>query len=615
MAELARNASCCGATTLVPDQSALNGEAVEGDGFGDGQYVITNMHCPACADKIERSLRDVDGVMTGRVNMGAKRLHLVWDREIVGEGELLSRVEKLGYELRPFARSEAAEAAKSEERRLVACMAVAGFAAANVMLISVAVWSGLFSDMGTATRGFMHWLSAMIALPAVVLAGRPFFESALTALRHNGLNMDVPISLAVVTAAGMSLYETITNGDHVYFDASVTLLFFLLIGRFLDFRMRAKARAVAENLMVLQATHAAVIQDDGTHHLMPVDDLEPGMQVAVAAGERVPVDGIVQSGRTDIDESLITGESLPRSAGRGDALYAGAINMTGPVALQVTAAGDQTLLADIVRMLDDAEKSRADYVRFADRLARYYAPAVHILSAASFLYWWLLGGMDWQPSLLIAVTVLIITCPCALGLAVPAVQAATVGRLMRQGLLVKSGDALEKLTQVDTVVFDKTGTLTLGTPELVSRIGDMDDTLRVSAALARQSRHPLARALAGELAHVPPTGLAEVEEVPGRGVKAQWQDMNVLMGSREFCNISGAEAVGAETETAGPEIWVRVGDLAPRCYRFRDQLRPDAAARQIRDLEGALARMRPDGNLLPSQSAAAVVDSILAAAR
>lgn len=577
MAEIARNASCCGATSLVPNQSHLNGEAIEGAGVGDGQYVISNMHCPACAQKIERALRDVDGLMTGRVNIGAKRLHLVWDTETVRESELLARVEALGYELRPFARSEAAEISKAEERRLMACMAVAGFSAANVMLISVAVWSGLFSDMGTATRGFMHWLSAMIALPAVVIAGRPFYESALNAVRHGGLNMDVPIALAVVTAACMSLYETVTNGEHVYFDASVTLLFFLLIGRFLDFRMRAKARAVAENLMVLQATHATVIDAAGNQHLMPVDDLEPGMQVAVAAGERIPVDGIVSSGRSDIDESLITGESVPRSAGQGDALYAGAINVTGPVTLGVTAAGDQTLLADIVRMLDDAEKSRADYVRFADRLSRYYAPVVHILSAAAFLYWWLLGGMDWQPALLIGVTVLIITCPCALGLAVPAVQAATVGRLMRQGLLVKSGDALERLTQVDTVVFDKTGTLTLGAPELVSDVPAVDDFVRVSAALARQSRHPLARALAAALDTVPPTGLSDVEEVPGRGVQARWNGSPVRMGSREFCGIAENAETDAGTHGAGPEIWVDIAGQSPRVYRFRDQLRPDAA--------------------------------------
>ena len=250
--------------------------------------------------------------------------------------------------------------------------------------------------------------------------------------------MDVPISVAVVLAGGMSLFETMHGGEHVYFDAAITLLFFLLIGRYLDRRARGKANSAAGQLLALTAKTATVIDGSGQHRAMSVVDIIPGQQVFVASGDRVAVDGIVIKGLSQADTSLVTGESLPATVRPGDQVFAGTLNLDAPLEVDVTAAGEDTLLAEIVCLMETAEQGRAQYVRLADRIARLYAPVVHILALITFLGWIVYGGMDWQQALMIAVAVLIITCPCALGLAVPVVQVVASGLLLKRGILLKS---------------------------------------------------------------------------------------------------------------------------------------------------------------------------------
>jgi len=375
---------------------------------------------------------------------------------------VVEKLASLGYEARPFD-PEAAGFARddAESRELLRALAVAGFAAANIMMFSVSVWAGAEG----ATRDFFHWISAAIAIPAVAYAGRPFFRSAWAALSQARLNMDVPISLAVITAVFMSLYQTANSQEHAYFDAAVSLLFFLLIGRYLDHRMRARARSAVTQLMALSAEGATVIGEDGKRRFLPISELKPGMLVHVAPGENIPVDGYVEKGASDVDMSVITGESNPERVAEGAKVYAGAVNLTGPLAIRLLAAGDDTFLAEMIRLMASAEKSRSAYVRLADRLAGYYAPTVHLLAAVTLGGWLYVTGFNWPVSLLHAIAVLIITCPCALGLAVPAVQVVAAGVLFRAGTMVKDGGALEKLAEVDTVIFDKTGTLTLGRPD------------------------------------------------------------------------------------------------------------------------------------------------------
>jgi P-type Cu2+ transporter len=544
---------------------------VQSDGARRLELMVAGIHCASCVRKIERAFEADGQVDAARVNLSTRRMTLGWHDGSVEPGDLVERLAGLGYRAVPYDPESLASGNQKEEKRLLRSLAVAGFAAANVMLLSVAIWAGEAQDMGASTQALFHWVAGLIALPAVAYAGRPFFGSALAALRAGQLNMDVPISLAVILAAAMSLWETATGGNHVYFDAAVTLLFFLLCGRYLDLRARAKACAAAEQLIALRATAAEVIDPDGTRRTVATDQVRPGMTVAVAPGERLPVDGRVAKGQSDVDTSLVTGESVPVAVAPGTQVFAGTINLTGAMELEVTREADETLLSDIVRLMEAAEQGRARYVRIADRVARIYAPVVHILALATFAGWVLLSPTDWQTALLYAVAVLIITCPCALGLAVPVVQVVASGRLFRRGTLLKSGDALERLAEVDTVVLDKTGTLTEGAPQLINQESNDPEALAIAGALASQSRHPLSVALARAASSTSAAQLSEVREHPGAGLEAQIDSRRVRLGSRLWC---GMQASDSDGET---EIWLAVEGRAPERFVFSDRLRADAA--------------------------------------
>lgn len=532
--------------------------------------VVQSMHCAGCMRRIERALGELDGVSFARANLSTKRVAVRWNSSRLKPAAIVEKLASIGFEAVPFDPKLIGVLDENEGRKLLRAMGVAGFAAANVMLLSVSVWAGLVSDMEPETRALFYWISALIALPAIVYSGQPFFRSAFAALRNRQMNMDVPISLAVTLATGMSLVQTIVNAEHVYFDASITLLFFLLIGRYLDVQARNRACEAAQNLLGLRAIAATVIAADGSQRSVPVEALEPGMLVAVAAGTRVPADGVVASGISDVDTSLVTGESLPEVVRPGAHVFAGTMNITAPMQVTVTARDEQSLLAEIVRLMEAAEQGRSAYVRIADRAARIYAPSVHILALATVLFW-LAMGSGFVTALTNAIAVLIVTCPCALGLAVPVVQVVATGRLLKHGILLKAPDGLERLAEVDTIVFDKTGTLTLGRPRLVDSAVSATD-LSVGAALARSSRHPLSRALVDSAGTKPLPVLTDIHEEPGQGLEGRLGDEVVRLGSREWV---GAPAFDDNVH-GGPELWLRRGTARPCCFRFMDQLRPDA---------------------------------------
>jgi Cu2+-exporting ATPase len=438
-------------------------------------------------------------------------------------------------------------------------LGVAGFAMMNVMLLSVAVWSGAED----ATRQMFHWISAIIALPTVAFAGQPFFRSAWASLKARRLGMDVPISLALILASGMSLFETLMGGEHAYFDAAVSLTFFLLAGRYLDHRTRAVARSAAEELAALEVPRASVLRG-GVEAVLPLADVAVGDLVRVRPGGRMPVDGVVTDGSSEVDRSLLTGESLPCYAGPGSMVSAGEVNLTGPLTLRVVAAGRDSSLHRMADLVAVAESAKTRYTSLAERAARLYSPLVHILSFSAFGFWmWQTGG-DVRFAINISAAVLIITCPCALGLAVPAVVTAASGKLFRKGLLIKHGTALERLAEVDTVVFDKTGTLTLGRPEPVGLADHAPDALAVAVALAGASSHPLASALAGQ--GIRPATVTGLREVPGYGVEGQWLGRTVRLGRADW--------VGA------PPLAVTATYLAlngtTHAFAFTDRLRPGA---------------------------------------
>ncbi|WP_096704467.1 heavy metal translocating P-type ATPase metal-binding domain-containing protein [Magnetospirillum sp. 15-1] len=528
--------------------------------------MIEGLHCGACIWLIESLLNKQKGVTWARVNMTTRRLVVRWNPQETEPGALLAPVIAVGYRLVPYDPERLGAETQRQEKELLRAMAIAGFAASNVMLLSVSVWAGHFSYMGPATRDLMHWISALIVLPAVAWCVRPFARSAVAALRAGRTNMDVPITIGVTLASLMSLWETIHSGEYAYFDSAITLLFFLLIGRYLDSRARGRARTTVEHLLALDAVAVTVLEADGSQRMLPPHKVAPGSRVLVAAGERIGVDGRVVDGRSDVDTSLLTGESLPVPVAVGGQVFAGTINLSAPLRLEVAAVGERTLLAEIVRMMEVAEQGRARYVALADRVSRWYAPVVHVAALLTFTGWTVFTATPWQEALLYAVAVLIITCPCALALAVPVVQVIASGRLMRQGVLVKSATALERFADADTVVFDKTGTLTLGKPVLTEDGAWSRDDLMVAAGLTPSSRHPLARAIT---AACPAAPVAEgVVEVPGMGLEIP--DRGIRLGSRRFVSVPDDSAGD------GPELWLARPDHAPVRFSFSDALRADA---------------------------------------
>ena len=490
----------------------------------DSRFTVPGMRCAGCIGKIERGLSAMPGIAAARVNFSAKRVAVSHVPELADDA-IIEELRKLGFEAdraaeNPLGRDD------TETRRLMRAVAVAGFGMMNIMLFSVSIWSGA----DAVTRQLFHWISALIAIPVIAYAGRTFFASALMALRYGRTNMDVPISIGVLLATAMSLYETVTGGAHAYFDGTVMLLFFLLAGRALDAMMRNRARSGIAALLGRMGRGAHVVQQDGSTRYVEAERLAPGMVMLVAAGEALAADGEVIEGRTTVDSSMLTGESEPHSVGPGDAIHAGMINLGNPVRLKITAAAQDTAIADIARLMDEAGQSRSRYVRIADRASRAYAPAVHTLAFLSFCGW-LLAGAGMHQALTIAVAVLIITCPCALGLAVPAAQVVAAGALMKRGLLIKDGSALERLAEVDEVLFDKTGTLTLGEPRPTDLAALNARERSVALALAQSSRHPLSRGLALALgeAGAEPIVLDDVTETAGTGMTARFEGGDVAL--------------------------------------------------------------------------------------
>ncbi len=531
--------------------------------------LVEGMHCPSCVALIEDTLLKQPEVTLARLNLSTKRLNLAWKGN-KGQGDsYIALINSMGYRAAPFDPATSETFEKREEKGLLRALAVAGFASGNLMLFSIPLWTSDGVEMGEATRSFFHWIQAAIALPAIIYCGLPFYRSAWKALKQKHTNMDVPISIAVILATGMSLFETTTFGRHSYFDSCVMLLFFLLIGRYLEARAKGRARNAAHDLLQMMAGFATVLHDDGRQEVIPLSEIKPGMRLRVAAGEKIGADGTVEEGSSEIDTSLITGETMPRAVQKGSDVFAGMLNIAGPITVYVTQAGEHSLIAEIVRLMETAEQSQAKYVTLADHISGWYTPVVFALAAATFLGWLLLYNAIWQVALLYAATVLIITCPCALGLAVPVVQVLASGKLMRSGILLKSGSALERLATITHAIFDKTGTLTKGMPELLHPESYRSEDLQLAASLAAHSKHPLSQAVSRAW-HGNLFPLQAVQEIPGSGIEAHDGIRNIRLGKASWCGARPGDA-------AIPEIWMVVEKEAPIHFQFRDVLREDAA--------------------------------------
>ncbi|MFN9090075.1 MAG: heavy metal translocating P-type ATPase [Alphaproteobacteria bacterium] len=531
----------------------------EAGGLKSLDLMISGLTCGACVWLVEQALAAEPDVIKARVSFSARRLDLCWRGDAARGNELIALLARLGFRLAPYTPACLRATEDAEGRALIRALGIAAFGAMNVMLVSIAVWVG--EDMGAHTREFMHWLAALIGLPTVLVAGMPFYRSAATALRAGRVSMDMAVSLGVLATAGMSLVETLRNGPYTWFDGATALLALLLAGRVLDRAARKKARQAVAEVLALQDGMVALLAADGTTRLVPVAALEAGQAVQIAAGEALRLDGAARV-ETLLDTAAITGESLPRGFAAGAALPAGAVNMGAPFTLEVTAPARDGSLSAMARLLEAAEQSKGRFVSIADRAARFYVPIAHAIAAATFLLWWFGFGALWQEALVNAVCVLLITCPCGLAIAVPAVQVVANGALFKRGVLVASATALERLAGADCAVLDKTGTLTEGRPVLIPE-GQEPQTLRAAAGMARASRHPLAKALVRACPEAPL--LPDTREIPGQGLEAG----AARLGSPAFCDVAGL--------SDGMVLVFRASaDAAPVIYRFADRLRADA---------------------------------------
>lgn len=575
--------SCCAAGTegaLDMERAGVSLPSAEelklcsravGPGLWQVDMSVPAVHCGTCISTVEGVLKALPEVERARVNLSTKRVSVVWKEAVDGVEtdpvNLARAIATTGYSAHLFTAAE--EASDALRNQLVRAVAVSGFAATNIMLLSVSVWSGA----DASTRDLFHWISAMIAAPALIYAGRFFYESAWNALKHGRTNMDVPIAIGITLSYFASLWETIHHGEHAYFDATASLLFFLLIGRTLDHIMRDRARSAISGLARLNPRGAMVLSDDGSREYRAVDEIRVGDQVSIAAGDRIPVDGVVVSGESDLDMSIVNGESAPVSVRPGSDVQAGTLSLTGSLTVKATATAQNSFLSEIIHLMEAAEGGRARYRRIADRAAQYYSPVVHLLAIIAFMGWGLYDG-DWKHAMMVAIAVLIITCPCALGLAVPVVQVVAAGRLFKAGVMVKDGSAMERLAEIEAVAFDKTGTLTLGRPKLVDVAKIEPIGFAVAAGLAAHSRHPLSRALWSAYGGQP-RGFDTVREVPGAGVEAETQEGVWRLGNRRFA--CATEAIDVSDKPYS-EVVLSLDGIERATFLFEDTLRPRARA-------------------------------------
>ena len=508
--------------------------------------MIQGLHCAACVWLIESILKKQKNVVDARINLVKKTLFLKWQGEAQNGNDLIEIIQKIGYKLLPFDEEILNKADQKYNDSILLALAVAGFGVGNVMLFSLSLWFSSVKEMGVESRNLLHFFSSLVALPVIIFSARPFFSSALQSIKRGYPNMDLAISIAIFLACVVSLLETFRSGAHVYFDSAVMLIFFLLIGRYLEQKARKKAFAIATEFTLLSASFGR-IEENSKIKILPIKQLVEGMILITTVGEKIAADGIVIEGESEIDTALITGETLPKKVTLGQKVFAGTLNLSSPLRIKITNVAQNSLLGQIIALSQNIEDKKNHYIRLADYLAKFYTPAVHILAFLTFLLWCFYFKAGWEVALMNATAVLIITCPCALALAVPIIQTIAISNFIKRGILLKSGEVLEKLSKIKVIVFDKTGSLTLGAPKLIdvfllkenqkisATIKQKKTYLKLAASMAKQSRHPLSQAILtsyeGELENL------QTQENQGFGLESMFENKVLKLGKKTFCNI------------------------------------------------------------------------------
>lgn len=496
--------------------------------------ILEGIVCAACVWLNERHVSALPGVVEFRVNYSTHRARVRWDDSQIKLSDILQAIVSIGYLAHPFDAGRQEAVYKKERSSALRRLAVAGLGAVQVMMLAVALYAGEYSGMDAGLENFMRWVSLFIATPVVFYSARSFFSSAWRDLKVRQLGMDVPVSLAIGLAYAASCWATVTRSGEVYFDSVTMFTFFLLAGRFLEMGARQKAGQAAEELVKLLPAMATRITEEGDETVV-VTELGIGDKVRVKPGESVPADGVIVEGRSSIDESLLTGESHPLAKTITEKVIGGTVNIESPLVIEVLKVGEDTVLASIQRLLDRAQTEKPSIAKTADRVAGVFVGFLLLLVTVVGLWWW---QHDPDQAFWIALSLLVVTCPCALSLATPAAMTAATGSLTRLGVLTTRGHALETLAKVTQVVFDKTGTLTQGHLALDSMNTFVDiqdqECLNIAAALELGSEHPVAKVFLQKALSPNEITAKEIEAIPGQGVTGLIDNVHYRLGCAAY---------------------------------------------------------------------------------
>lgn len=550
----------------------------EAGGIREIELYVEGVHCAACVWLLEKLPTICTGVVEARLDFRRSLLRVRWDVEQIRLSQVAGILDRLGYPPHAYRDRDREAKQRTEDRRNLIRIAVAGASAGNTMLIAFALYGGVFSEMSPEHRDFFRWASLIVALPAVLWAGNVFFRGAWSALRTRTLHMDLPIAIGIIAGFVWGIRNTIVGAGEIYFDSVTALIFLLLVGRWLQHRQQRVASQAAEILYSLSPSKARKIQGEQSKEV-PIEALMPGDQIEVKAGESIPVDGMILLGTTQLDLSVLTGESMPVDANVGDTVLAGSVNLSTRLLIQVVKTGSETRLGQLLRQVEEANQRRAPIVKQADRLAGWFVAVVLCMAVLTFVLWWL---RDPTHAIEYAVALLIVTCPCALGLATPLALSAGLGKAAQQGILIKGGDVIEALSRPGQLWLDKTGTLTAGQMKLMAWSGDSSWQPLVRA-MEEHSSHPIARAFVEAFAQTAPVPDVQVEHRMGQGLIGTWQGKTILIGSpalvREQCGILPEETettLEAWTQRALTPVVLAVDGVVKAVAGLGDPIRPDS---------------------------------------
>lgn len=538
----------------VYDDPEIQSKFVSGsENVREAALILEGINCPACIWINEQNLQSLPGVIEVSVNYASRRVQVRWDNSQIHLSNILHAIHRIGYSAHPFDPSKQQHLLEQERKTLLRRLGVAGIFGMQVMMLSISLYTGDWSGSELEYQQFFYWVCLLLTLPVILYSAKTFFDPAWRDIKNRRVGMDVPVSLGILLAFTGSAWTTVFNplAGHVYYDSVVMFVFFLLVGRYLELMARKKSVEVTENLVRISPAMATRLimneqkkernndHESWLEEIVSVAKIYPGDRLLIRAGEHIPVDGVIVSGRSSIDESILTGESTPLSKTTGMKVIGGSINIESPIQIEVEKVGQDTLLSHILRILDRAQSEKPSITGISDLVAKWFVTGILIIAGLVALYWFNVGNERWFQ---ITLSVLVVSCPCALSLAMPAAITTATGALMRAGILSTRGHALETLARTTHVIFDKTGTLTHGKLKLVENRclanKNQSDCLNIAAALEAQSEHPIAKAFINALLDTNETPLKEsardIINTPGQGLEGNVKNNHYFIGTPAF---------------------------------------------------------------------------------